>query len=141
MKAYGSDSLNGSSRPFAGAQPAGVVTIGAVGSERRIQNVAAGKIGPKSTDAINGSQLYQYTLPLRFAGDNSTIGATAAQDVNVIKRASDQAMTFKGGAPAGELSDNNIGVNTTTGTNTIDIKLSKNVLGLTKVETVEKRIR
>ncbi len=136
MKAYGSDNLNGSSRPFAGAQPAGVVTIGAVGSERRIQNVAAGKIGPKSTDAINGSQLYQYTLPLRFAGDNSTIGATAVQDVNVIKRASDQAMTFKGGAPAGELSDNNIGVNTTTGTNTIDIKLSKNVLGLTKVETV-----
>jgi len=34
------------------------VTVGSVGGERRIQNVAAGLISATSTDAINGSQLY-----------------------------------------------------------------------------------
>ena len=35
-----------------------VVSVGAAGSERQIQNVAAGRITKTSTDAINGSQLY-----------------------------------------------------------------------------------
>ena len=43
---------------FAGAKANGVVSVGAAGSERRIQNVAAGEISSTSTDAINGSQLY-----------------------------------------------------------------------------------
>ena len=43
---------------FAGDTSHGVVSIGASGSERRIQNVAAGEISATSTDAINGSQLY-----------------------------------------------------------------------------------
>lgn len=43
---------------FAGAKAIGVVTVGASGTERRIQNVAAGEISSSSTDAINGSQLY-----------------------------------------------------------------------------------
>ncbi|MCH4167446.1 MAG: S-layer homology domain-containing protein [Megasphaera sp.] len=36
----------------------GSVSVGAAGSERQIQNVAAGNITSKSTDAVNGSQLY-----------------------------------------------------------------------------------
>ncbi|MDO4442153.1 MAG: ESPR-type extended signal peptide-containing protein, partial [Moraxella sp.] len=43
---------------FAGQKPVGIVTIGASGAERRIQNLAAGEISSTSTDAINGSQLY-----------------------------------------------------------------------------------
>ncbi|MFC7632850.1 YadA-like family protein [Paraburkholderia humisilvae] len=43
---------------FAGSAPAGVVSVGSVGFERQITNVAAGQIGANSTDAINGSQLY-----------------------------------------------------------------------------------
>ena len=39
--------------------PVGVVSVGDVGQERRVQNVAAGLVSPTSTDAINGSQLYQ----------------------------------------------------------------------------------
>ena len=35
-----------------------VVSVGKAGSERQIQNVAAGRITKTSTDAINGSQLY-----------------------------------------------------------------------------------
>ncbi|MDY4011448.1 MAG: hypothetical protein SOY60_07250, partial [Fusobacterium gastrosuis] len=43
---------------FAGATSKGAVTVGSAGNERRIQNVAAGKISADSTDVINGSQLY-----------------------------------------------------------------------------------
>ena len=47
--------------PFAGsgATGRGVVTVGKQGAERLIQYVAPGLIDEKSTDAINGSQLYQ----------------------------------------------------------------------------------
>ena len=60
--ALGADSIaNTAATPvagFAGATPVGVISVGSVGKERQIQNVAAGQITGKSTDAINGSQLY-----------------------------------------------------------------------------------
>ena len=43
---------------FAGINAYGIVTVGKKDQERRIQNVAAGWIDPKSTDAVNGSQLH-----------------------------------------------------------------------------------
>ena len=43
---------------FQGDKADGVVSVGAAGNERRIQNVAAGEISKTSTDAINGSQLH-----------------------------------------------------------------------------------
>ncbi|UZA42282.1 YadA-like family protein [Moraxella bovis] len=46
---------------FEGATANGAVSVGASGSERRIQNVAAGEISRTSTDAINGSQLHAVT--------------------------------------------------------------------------------
>ncbi|NOL51718.1 YadA-like family protein [Pelistega suis] len=58
MASYAYSPLLSEVYQFAASQPAGVVTIGAKGSERRLQNVAAGLIAPTSTDAINGSQLY-----------------------------------------------------------------------------------
>ncbi len=60
---------------FAGSSPAGVVSVGAVGAERRIQNVAAGLVSETSTDAINGSQLYSVAqTPLSFAGNAGAPG-------------------------------------------------------------------
>ncbi|MEG9544951.1 ESPR-type extended signal peptide-containing protein, partial [Mannheimia sp. HC-2023] len=44
---------------FAGTNPTSTVSVGKANSERQIQNVAAGRISQTSTDAINGSQLYQ----------------------------------------------------------------------------------
>ena len=44
---------------FAGAAPVGTVSVGSADNERTITNVAAGRITSTSTDAINGSQLYQ----------------------------------------------------------------------------------
>ena len=131
MAVYNSDGTYA----YAGGTPAGVVTVGAKGKERRIQNVAAGLVAPQSTDAVNGSQLYTMTRPLRFGGDNSTIGATSAADVNVVKRGSDQAMAILGGADGSKLSDNNIGVVADAANNKFNIKLAKELKDLTSVTT------
>lgn len=118
---------------YAGGTPAGIVTVGSAGKERRIQNVAAGLVSAKSTDAVNGSQLYTMTRPLRFAGDNSTIGTTSGSDVNVLHRGSDQAMSLLGGAKSNNLSDNNIGVVANSANNTMTVKLAKDVTGLNSI--------
>ena len=112
---------------YAGGTPAGIVTVGSAGKERRIQNVAAGLVSAKSTDAVNGSQLYTMTRPLRFAGDNSTIGTTSGSDVNVLHRGSDQTMSLLGGADGDKLSDNNIGVVADAANNKMTVKLANNI--------------
>ena len=43
---------------FAGSTASSVVSVGTATYQRQIQNVAAGQINNRSTDAINGSQLY-----------------------------------------------------------------------------------
>ncbi|VVA47985.1 Adhesin YadA precursor [Serratia ficaria] len=50
--------LNGTQYIFAGTTPSSTVSVGDVGAERTITNVAAGRISASSTDAINGSQLF-----------------------------------------------------------------------------------
>ncbi|WP_438456191.1 YadA-like family protein [Vreelandella venusta] len=59
-EAVGTTSVDiaGQTYQFAGASPVATVSVGSVGSERTITNVAAGRITADSTDAINGSQLY-----------------------------------------------------------------------------------
>lgn len=51
--------IGGSERTFDGANPSGTVSIGTENDQRTITNVAAGRISATSTDAVNGSQLYQ----------------------------------------------------------------------------------
>lgn len=43
---------------IAGKKAFAMVSVGDVGKERQIKNMGAGHVGPNSTDAINGSQLY-----------------------------------------------------------------------------------
>lgn len=133
MKVYDSDGTY----QYAGGTPAGIVTVGSAGKERRIQNVAAGLVSAKSTDAVNGSQLYTMTRPLRFAGDNSTIGTTSGSDVNVLHRGSDQAMSILGGIKdSAKLSDDNIGViadAADAANNKMTVKLAKDVTGLNSI--------
>ncbi len=50
--------LQGQNYAFAGTAPVGTVSVGDVGEERTITNVAAGQVTATSTDAVNGSQLY-----------------------------------------------------------------------------------
>lgn len=118
---------DGTSYTYAGSSPAGVITVGSVGSERRIQNVAAGLVSATSTDAVNGSQLYALTRQLRFGGDNSTFGTTTADDKEVVARGSNETLSIIGGADSTKLTDNNIGVMADSTNNTLTVKLSKNV--------------
>ncbi|WP_433924161.1 YadA-like family protein [Vreelandella sp. 21] len=50
--------IAGQTYQFAGTSPVATVSVGSVGAERTVTNVAAGRISAESTDAINGSQLY-----------------------------------------------------------------------------------
>lgn len=60
----------------------GIVSVGSKDKERQIQNVAAGVISKTSTDAINGSQLYETNKYLtNFAGGvKNVLGGDAAVD-------------------------------------------------------------
>lgn len=53
-----SETINGTTHTFAGSAPLGTVSIGDIGKERTVTNVAAGRISDTSTDAVNGSQLH-----------------------------------------------------------------------------------
>nr|WP_316728437.1 YadA-like family protein [Pasteurella multocida] len=128
--------LNKSGYTFAGSQPVGVVTVGAVGKERRVQNVASGLVTEASTDAINGSQLFALTRPLRFAGDNSTLSnpnGKPGTDVTVISRSSNQGMKVVGGENDGNklttIADKNIGV-IANGDHTLEVRLAKTLSNL-----------
>lgn len=108
---YGNDS----SCNYAGSQADGIVTVGSKDATRRIQNVSAGLVGPTSTDAVNGSQLYALTRQIRFGGDNSSFGTTAADDQNVVARGSNEAISITGGSDA--VTSSNVDGKTT---NTVD---------------------
>ncbi|CAH2781146.1 MAG: Type IV fimbrial biogenesis protein PilY1, partial [uncultured Paraburkholderia sp.] len=50
--------INGQSYAVSGTNPTSTVSVGDVGKERTITNVAAGRVTRDSTDAVNGSELY-----------------------------------------------------------------------------------
>jgi trimeric autotransporter adhesin len=64
----GAFTLNGGT--VAATAPTSVVSIGAVGNERQLQNVAAGVVSATSTDAINGSQLFAVATAANNLGDS-----------------------------------------------------------------------
>ena len=70
---------------FAGAAPVGVVSVGSVGNERQIQNVAAGQIGSSSTDAINGSQLHSVWQSANAAANSSNIHFVSINSTDASK--------------------------------------------------------
>lgn len=139
---YGNDSAY----TYAGSQATGIVTVGSENATRRIQNVSAGLVGPDSTDAVNGSQLYALTRQIRFGGDNSVFGDTAAGDTNVVARGSNEKISITGGSDAvtssttdgkttytvdaAKLTGNNIAVVANTGTNALHVQLASNLKDL-----------
>lgn len=136
---YGNDS----SCNYAGSQADGIVTVGSKDATRRIQNVSAGLVGPNSTDAVNGSQLYALTRQIRFGGDNSSFGTTTADDKNVVARGSNETIAITGGSDAvtsstadgtttntvdtAKLTDNNIAVVADTDKNALHVQLASNL--------------
>lgn len=92
---------------------------GSKDATRRIQNVSAGLVGPNSTDAVNGSQLYALTRQIRFGGDKSTFAkTTAADDQNVVARGSNETISITSGSDA-------VTSSTTDGTTTYTVDAAK----------------
>lgn len=99
--------IDGKTYEFAGKAPKSAVSVGAVGEERQITNVAAGRVTETSTDAVNGSQLFALKavfeampkgsqilvggdninteLPLNFVGEDG---------VNVTPRGNDIVISY-----------------------------------------------
>lgn len=76
----------------------GVVSVGAKGKERRLVNVARGRIDADSTDAVNGSQLYGLASDLNEKIENlddkiNHISITGDDNINVSKPADDEGGT------------------------------------------------
>ena len=112
---------------FAAEQSVGAVTVGGGGTERRIQNVAAGEVSATSTDAVNGSQLHSVaktilTTPIKMTGDSGdTIGLKLGKTINI-----------KGSVASGaDVTDGNIAVVGDSASNTLNLKMAKNLTGLT----------
>ncbi|WP_446739928.1 beta strand repeat-containing protein, partial [Pseudomonas sp. TH31] len=71
--------INGTTYTYAGGAPVGVLSAGAVGSERQVSNVAAGRVSATSTDAVNGSQLFATNTSMSTLGtQTTTLGNTSA---------------------------------------------------------------
>ncbi|WP_081159215.1 YadA-like family protein [Ensifer aridi] len=71
--------INGTTYNFAGTAPTSTVSVGAVGAERTITNVAAGRISSTSTDAVNGSQLFATNQAITAVGtDLDTFGTSVS---------------------------------------------------------------
>ncbi len=66
---------------ISGTTPVGTVSVGDKGKERTITNVAAGRIGPGSTDAVNGSELYAVN---RQVGLNMTAITNINQRIDTL---------------------------------------------------------
>ncbi|EID8040927.1 YadA-like family protein [Salmonella enterica] len=119
-------SVNGVSHKFAGSSPVSTVSIGTSGKERTLTNVAAGRLSPVSTDAINGSQLFAVTSEVEkgnlFAGNTGT-----------FNRRLGETTTIRGGL-AEDAAASNKNVRTVAKDGQVDILLADN-LNVTSVKT------
>ncbi|WP_175425853.1 ESPR-type extended signal peptide-containing protein [Trinickia violacea] len=90
--------IRGQSYTFAGATPTGVVSVGSVGADRQVQNVAAGQLTATSTDAVNGSQLYATNQAIDSLSNTVTATATHYYSVN---DGGAQQSNYEGGGASG----------------------------------------
>ena len=74
------------------------VSVGSKGNERQIKHVAAGRITADSTDALNGSQLYQVAKTLGNAAEGlaDTLGVELNEDGTVKNKFSQPLTTAEG---------------------------------------------
>ncbi|WP_176385965.1 YadA family autotransporter adhesin, partial [Paraburkholderia youngii] len=77
-------SIGGTDYAFAGANPASTVSVGSVGNERTITNVAAGRLSATSTDAVNGSQLYATNQQVDQLSEDIRNGAGNGTDAQAV---------------------------------------------------------
>ena len=130
---------------FQGEKSVGIVTVGSKDKERRVQNVAAGLIDEKSTDAINGSQLYAAMNNLgnlansniNILGGNSVISPTGNITMTNIgdtgkNNINDAIIAVKSNVISGDNSINVTSLTNNDGSKTYDIRIDKTELATKK---------
>ncbi|MDQ8019667.1 MAG: ESPR-type extended signal peptide-containing protein [Bordetella sp.] len=110
--------IRGTTYTFAGGTSTGVVSVGSVGGERQVTNVAAGQLNANSTDAVNGSQLYATNTAINNLSIQvgAGINVTTAQTGTGIAIGTSVANVGPGGTATYTAGDNM--VLTQNGTNT-----------------------
>ncbi|MFX6374764.1 YadA-like family protein [Acinetobacter baumannii] len=107
-----SASVNGKTYNYAGTNPTSTVSVGSSGNERQIINVAAGRVSASSTDAINGSQLFQTNEELANLANKTAQalggGASANQVTGAISAPSYTVTTNPAGSGT-KTTVNNVG--------------------------------
>ena len=88
----------GKNKPAASDKQGNFVSVGSEGNERQIKHVAAGRITADSTDALNGSQLYQVAKTLGNAAEGlaDTLGVELNEDGTVKNKFSQPLTTAEG---------------------------------------------
>ena len=104
--------IGGITYTFAGSAPSSTVSVGSVGNERTITNVAAGRLSATSTDAVNGSELFatnqqvtQNTTDITNLTTNITNGSVGlvqqdatTRNITVAKDTDGSVVDFTGSA-------------------------------------------
>ncbi|WP_250623123.1 YadA-like family protein [Pinirhizobacter soli] len=104
--------INGNTYNFAGTTPGSTVSVGAVGAERTVTNVAAGRIDGGSTDAINGSQLFAANQAI------GTVGTSVTNLGNTVTNLGNSLANSYGGATTYDPTTGTINTSITYGGNT-----------------------
>lgn len=96
--ALGGTNDKGKNNPAAKDKQGNFVSIGSEDNERQIKHVAAGRITADSTDALNGSQLYQVAKTLGNAAEGlaDTLGVELNEDGTVKNKFSQPLTTAEG---------------------------------------------
>lgn len=94
----GGTNNKGKNKPAAEDKQGNFVSIGSEDNERQIKHVAAGRITADSTDALNGSQLYQVAKTLGNAAEGlaDTLGVELNEDGTVKNKFSQPLTTAEG---------------------------------------------
>lgn len=111
----------------------GIVTVGKAGSERQIQNVAAGRVTKDSTDAINGSQLYWFKTSLDEKIKNLKPGVDLVDHDGKVAPPKDGKVMIDGGA----VDSTPYNIKTAVEGNSITVRLAKNIKGLESIEVTD----
>lgn len=77
---------------------AAVLSIGAAGQERQIQNVAPGVLATSSTDAVNGSQLYAVATGVNNLGTSVATSLGGSSTYNSATGAVTTSLSYGGGS-------------------------------------------
>ncbi|WP_200899859.1 YadA-like family protein, partial [Lysobacter capsici] len=115
------DTIAGTAYTYAGTAPTSTVSVGAVGAERTITNVAAGRVSGGSTDAINGSQLYATNQAIEQVATTANAGWNiSAQGANASNVAPGEAVDLNN-------TDGNIVVSKTAASDNVSFDLADDI--------------